>query len=88
MLTAICPRIFPAMSSTGETAESNTSITRLDFSSTVCVSKVWPPIITPNTSSPANTNGSERLNATLVRRSSPAATVTDVARRTRITAST
>ena len=39
MLTAICPRIFPAISSTGDTAESSTSITRFDFSSTVCVSK-------------------------------------------------
>ena len=33
-------------------------------------------------------NGSVRLKATLVRRSAPAVTVTDAARRTRITAST
>ena len=40
-------RLFRRMSCIGDTAESSTSITRFDFSSTVDVSSDWPPVITP-----------------------------------------
>ena len=43
--TPICPMILPVISSNGETAESNTSTTRFDFSSTVVVRRYCPPVI-------------------------------------------
>ncbi len=49
--TAIWPRILPAISSIGDTAESSTSTTRFDFSSTVDVSRYCPLVMTDISSS-------------------------------------
>ena len=54
------PSSLPYISSSGDTAASSTSMTRLDFSSTVEVSSSWPPVMTPMNSSRPQAKGSTR----------------------------
>ncbi len=80
--TAICPRILPVISSIADTAESSTSTTRFDFSSTVDVSRYCPLVITDMNSSIMNAIGIIMFMTTFVARSPSAVTVRDCGRGT------
>ena len=86
-LIATAPSSLPAISSIGDTADRSTSTTRVDFSSMVEVSMVWPPAMMPIIISPMKTMGRMLLNPRTVSRSLSGPTVVDGCRGTRSSAS-
>ena len=86
-LIATAPSSLPAISSIGDTADRSTSTTRVDFSSMVDVSIVWPPAMMPIISSPMKTMGRMWLSPRTVSRSLSGPTVIDDCRCTRSSAS-
>ena len=81
------PMSLPAISSMGDTADSSTSTTRVDFSSIIEVSMVWPPLMTPMNIRIMNAMGSIVLSPPTVSRSASGPTVVDRGRGTRSRAS-
>jgi len=67
----------------GDTAASNTSTTRLDFSSTVELIRVCPPVMTPMKISTPQMKGNRRAAPRCVRPSPFALTVMEVGGTTR-----
>ena len=71
------PSSLPAMSCIGETADRSTSITRLDFSSIVVVSRPWPLPMTPMNSRNMKATGSTNSSPPTVPCSALSDTVTE-----------